>query len=169
MSAGVELAHESDARLVGELLHRFNTEFHEPTPGAERLAERVRELLAEGQTSVLLARAREQGGRGEARDRHADGLAVLRFRPAIFSDGLECYLAELFVVAELRGRGLGRELMRSALEHARERGADYMELSTAESDIAARRLYESLGFSNREGRADGPLNYYYERSLQREP
>ena len=160
MSARVELAHASDALPVGELLHRFNTEFREPTPGVERLAERVRELLAEGQTSVLLARARRSAG-----DSGAAGLALLRFRPAIFSDGLECYLAELFVVPELRGRGIGRELMRSALEHARERGADYIELSTAESDIAARRLYESLGFSNREGRADGPLNYYYERSL----
>jgi ribosomal protein S18 acetylase RimI-like enzyme len=165
MSARVELAHESDASVVGELLHRFNSEFHEPTPGAERLAERVRELLAEGHTSVLLARACNQDARSGARDGGADGLAVLRFRPAIFSGGLECYLAELFVVPELRGRGLGRELMHNALEHARGRGADYMELSTAESDIVARRLYESLGFSNREGRADGPLNYYYERSL----
>ena len=26
-------------------------------------------------------------------------------------------------------------------------------------------LYESLGFSNREGKPDGPLNYYYEREL----
>ena len=50
MSARVELAHESDVRLVGELLHRFNTEFGEPTPGAERLAERVRELLADRMT-----------------------------------------------------------------------------------------------------------------------
>jgi ribosomal protein S18 acetylase RimI-like enzyme len=165
MSARVELAHESDALLVGELLHRFNTEFGEPTPGAERLAERVKGLLAEGQTSALLARASHQDERRSAGAKGADGLALLRFRPAIFSDGLECYLAELFVLPELRGRGIGRELMRHALEHARERGADYMELSTAESDIAARRLYESLGFSNREGQADGPLNYYYERGL----
>ena len=29
----------------------------------------------------------------------------------------------------------------------------------------ARALYESLGFSNREGRPDGPRNYFYEREL----
>jgi hypothetical protein len=28
-----------------------------------------------------------------------------------------------------------------------------------------RALYESLGFNNREGRPDGPLNYFYERDL----
>jgi ribosomal protein S18 acetylase RimI-like enzyme len=94
-----------------------------------------------------------------------DGLAVLRFRKAIWSQGLECYLAELYVVPAMRGRGLGRALMQAAIDLARERGADYMELGTGEQDVAARALYESLGFSNREGKPEGPLNYYYEREL----
>ena len=83
----------------------------------------------------------------------------------IWSEALECYLAELYVVPAMRGRGLGRALMNAAMQFARERGADYMDLGTAETDLAARSLYESLGFSNREGKADGPLNYYYEREL----
>lgn len=94
-----------------------------------------------------------------------EGLAVLRFRPAIWSQALECYLAELYVAPALRGRGLGRALMDAAIELARERGAEHMELGTGEQDVAARALYESLGFSNREGKHDGPLNYYYEREL----
>jgi ribosomal protein S18 acetylase RimI-like enzyme len=149
----VRLARAADAELVGRLLHDFNTEFGEPTPGARPLAERVRQLLAEGHTEVLLA------GAGP------DGLAVLRFRPAIWSDALECYLAELYVVPSHRGRGLGRALMQAAIAHARHRGADHMDLGTGETDIAARALYESLGFSNREGEPDGPLNYFYEREL----
>jgi ribosomal protein S18 acetylase RimI-like enzyme len=64
-----------------------------------------------------------------------------------------------------RGKGLGRALMEAAMEFARARGADYMDLGTAESDVAARALYESLGFSNREGKPDGPINFYYERTL----
>jgi hypothetical protein len=31
--------------------------------------------------------------------------------------------------------------------------------------VVARALYESLGFSNREGKPDGPLNYFYEREI----
>jgi len=31
--------------------------------------------------------------------------------------------------------------------------------------VAARALYESLGFSNREGKPGGPINYFYEREL----
>ena len=142
-----------DAVNIGRLLHDFNTEYDDPTPGPARLAERIERLLANGDTAVLLA------GAGP------DGLAVLRFRPAIWSEALECYLAELYVVPAMRGRGLGRALMNAAIEFARERGADYMDLGTAETDVAARALYESLGFSNREGKPGGPVNYYYEREL----
>jgi ribosomal protein S18 acetylase RimI-like enzyme len=79
--------------------------------------------------------------------------------------GLECYLAELYVVPDRRGQGLGRALMEAAIELARAEGADYMDLNTSEDDVAARALYESLGFTNREGRPDGPVMHYYEREL----
>ena len=143
----------ADAAVIGRLLHDFNTEFGDPTPGPDKLAERMRQLLPGGDTAVLLA------GAGP------DGLAVLRFRPALWSEALECYLAELYVVPAIRGRGLGRALMNEAMHLARAEGAGYMDLGTAETDVAARSLYDSLGFSNREGKPDGPVNYYYEREL----
>ena len=40
-----------------------------------------------------------------------------------------------------------------------------MDLGTSEDDVAARALYESLGFNNREGKPDGPVDYFYERVL----
>jgi ribosomal protein S18 acetylase RimI-like enzyme len=149
----VRLAEAGDADAVGALLDRFNREFDEPTPGPAALAARLQRLVAGGDTVILLA------GSGP------DGISVLRFRAAIWTDGLECYLAELYVVPERRGRGLGRALMEASLARARDRGADYMELGTSETDVVARALYESLGFSNREGRPDGPLNFFYEREL----
>jgi ribosomal protein S18 acetylase RimI-like enzyme len=151
--SATRVATAADAEIVGRLLHDFNREFDEPTPGPERLAERIEALLREGQTAVLLA------GSGP------DGLAVLRFRPGIWSDALECYLAELYVAPSLRRHGLGRALVRAAIELARTRGADHMDLGTGEQDVAARALYESLGFSNREGKPDGPINYFYELEL----
>jgi ribosomal protein S18 acetylase RimI-like enzyme len=143
----------ADAEAIGRLLHDFNNEFDEPTPSPPELAERVRELIAAGEITVLLG--------GEK----PHGLAVLRFRPAIWTKGLECYLAELYVVPARRGQGLGRALMEAAIELARREGADHMDLGTSEDDVAARALYESLGFSNREGKPDGPINYFYEREL----
>src|SRR4029077_8135083 len=149
----VRIAGADDAEAIGRLLHDFNTEFGEPTPGPERMSERMRRLLAAGDTTVLL------GGPGP------DGIAVLRFRNAIWSDALECYLAELYVAPPRRGEGLGRALMETAMEVARAQGADYMDLGTSEADVAARSLYESLGFINREGGAGGPITFFYEREL----
>ena len=149
----VRLARPADAQAVGGLLHEFNREFGDPTPGPAWLGERIDQLLREGECDVLLV------GDGP------DGLAVLRFRQAIWSEALECYLAELYVVPERRGRGLGRALMQAALALARSRGADHMDLGTAENDAIARALYESLGFDNREGKPDGAVNHFYEREL----
>jgi ribosomal protein S18 acetylase RimI-like enzyme len=146
-------AEAGDAEAIGKLLDDFNREFGDFTPGPQALEERFRQLLAGGETAVLLA------GPGP------DGLAVLRFRAAIWTPGLECYLAELYVVPERRGQGLGRALMEAAIELARAQGADHMDLGTGEDDVAARALYESLGFSNREGKPEGPVNYFYEREL----
>jgi ribosomal protein S18 acetylase RimI-like enzyme len=150
---GVRPAGPADEEAVGGLLDAFNREFDEPTPGPQALAARVRELLAGGDTAVLV------GGAGP------DGLVVLRFRAALWTTALECYLAELYVVPDLRGRGLGRALLEAAMTLARERGADRMDLGTSEDDVAARGLYERLGFTNREGGADGPIMYVYEREL----
>ena len=153
MTHVVRLAGLQDAAAVGRLLYDFNREFGEPTPAPPVLAERIAQLLEGGDTLVLLA------GAGP------DGLAVLRFRAAIWSAGLECYLAELYVAPASRGQGLGRALMEAALRHARDRGADTMDIGVDEPDHAARQLYESLGFTNRAAGEDGPVMYVYGREL----
>jgi ribosomal protein S18 acetylase RimI-like enzyme len=150
----VRRAGVDDARVVARLLRDFNAEFDEPAPPLAALAERVAGLIEGGDTVVLLV--------GD----DPDGLAVLRFRDAIWSSGLECYLAELYVAPSRRGRGLGRALMEAALREARERGADTMDIGVDEPDLAARRLYESLGFTNRVGGPSGPVMYVYERDLR---
>ena len=149
----VRRATAEDAPAIGRMLHDFNSEFDEPTPGPDALAERVRELQARRNFVVLLA------GTGP------DGLAILRFRPSIWSTSLECYVAELYVRPARRRQGLGRALMVEALALARGKGADYIDLGTSEDDVAARTLYESLGFRNRESGPDGPVTYVYEREL----
>jgi GNAT superfamily N-acetyltransferase len=152
VGTSVRSADVQDAEVIGQLLHDFNTEFDDPTPGAGALAQRVRELLSTDEFFVLLSS-------------DGLGLAVLRFRPGIWSNAPECYLAELYVRPQRRGQGRGRALIEAAIEFARGKGADHMDLGTGEQDVVARALYESVGFSNREGKPDGPLNYFYEREI----
>lgn len=149
----VRQATAEDAATVARLLHDFNLEFSEPSPGVEFLAEKVGHLLEAGEVVVLLS--------GSA----PDGLALLRFRPALWSGGLEAYLQELYVVPPLRGQGIGRRLLEQTIEFARAAGADGIDLNTGETDTAARALYESMGFTNREGGPDGPTMLFYEREI----
>ena len=75
---------------------------------------------------------------------------MTRFRPGLWSPKLESYLAELYVVPDRRGQGIGRALMEETMAAARAEGADTMELGTGEADVSARGLYESLGFTHTE-------------------
>jgi ribosomal protein S18 acetylase RimI-like enzyme len=95
----------------------------------------------------------------------AEGFAQVRYKNQIYSDAPDAYMEELYVIPDRRGKGLGRALMEAVMDAARSHGADHMDLGTSEDDTAARGLYESLGFSNREGRPDGPVMLYYERDL----
>ena len=157
MSAPVRLvdaANAAQTAAIGRLLHDFNREFDEPiVPEATWLAQRIASLIEGGDTDVLLV------------GKDPEGLAVLRYQRSIWTEGLECYVAELYVVPARRGHGLGRALMEAAMARSRDRGGDYMLLGTSETDTVARALYERLGFVNRERGPDGPTMYFYEREL----
>lgn len=141
-----------DAAAVARLLHDFNTEFEAETPGVEELTRHATRMLREGAMTVLLV------GEGP------DGLALLRFRPSVWTEKSEAYLQELYVAPALRGRGLGQALLEAAIATSRAAGAAWIELNTAESDRAARALYAKLGFTNEEG-PDGATMLYYELEL----
>ena len=143
----------TDAADIARLLRDFNLEYDEPAPEVEELTETIARLLEEAEITVLLA------GDGP------DGLSLLRFRPGLWSAGAETYLQELYVVPHLRGQGIGRALLEATIELARERGSGGIDLNTGETDTAARALYESMGFTNREGSPDGPSMLFYEREI----
>ena len=149
----VRKAGPDDARIAAKLMHDFNTEFDEEIDDPDVLERRYRAELPDGELVVLF------GGEGP------DGFAQLRYRKQVYSDAPAANLEELYVVPERRGQGLGRALLEAAMEEARTHGADHIDLGTSVDDTAARGLYESAGFTNREGRPDGPVMLYYEREL----
>jgi ribosomal protein S18 acetylase RimI-like enzyme len=149
----IRRATAEDAGDVGRLLHDFNSEYEEWTPGVEALAEHARSLLEKSEITVLFA------GEGP------DGFSLLRFHRSIYNGRPDAYIQELYVVPERRGHGLGRALLEASIDASREAGATHIELTTGEDDKEARSLYESAGFTNREGGPDGPRMLYYEREL----
>lgn len=94
-----------------------------------------------------------------------DGFSQFRVKRSHYTGKPDVYLEELYVVPGRRGQGIGRALLEATIDSARKAGATHIELNTGEDDTEARSLYESSGFSNREGGPDGPRMLYYEREL----
>jgi GNAT superfamily N-acetyltransferase len=142
------VATTGDARDVAVLLDAFNTEFDTPTPGATGLEGRLRDLLST--PSIFAAVAGEP----------LVGLALVSLRPNAWHDGPVALLDELYVVPELRGRGIGTALLTQARAEARRRGAELMEINVDAPDTDARRFYERHGFSCVEPDT-GEVAFYY--------
>jgi GNAT superfamily N-acetyltransferase len=149
----IRRAGAGDAANVARLLHDFNSEYEDYTPGVPALTERLGELLANNEITVLLA--------GDP----PEGFALFRIRPSLWAKAGDAYLEELYVVPAQRRKGIGRALLNAAIDAARKAGANHFELTTGETDTEARALYESHGFTNHEGAPDGPRMLYYELDL----
>lgn len=64
------------------------------------------------------------------------------------SESDACEVKRLYVRADARRRGIGRVLVRAAMDHARAMGYHHMRLTTVPDEMAGvQALYESLGFS----------------------
>ena len=63
----------------------------------------------------------------------------------------------LYVRHAARGSGIGVELIRAAAEYVQSQGADTLALDVLESNAAAKRLYERLGFATIERKLATPV------------
>ncbi|HTU13796.1 MAG TPA: GNAT family N-acetyltransferase [Solirubrobacterales bacterium] len=146
----VRRANPEDAPVIAGMLHDFNEEFEEPTPGPGVLEPRVRRFIEEDTKMYLLV--------GD----DPFGFAQMDFIASIWADEPVGHLDELYVRPGRRGKGAGRELMNAILADARRRGVAGLEVVTGEDDTAARGLYESAGFVNEIEGADNSRSLFYE-------
>lgn len=142
-----------DFRTAAGLLVDFNAEYNEASPEPDFWARHIALLGAEGVARVYLI------------GRPAVGFAVLRLRTSTYEQALEGYLAEMYVIPDQRGRGLGTVLLQTVIDDARAEGATYLDLTTTQADKSAIALYERFGFDCHEGKGSGPLSLYYELDL----
>ena len=146
----VWLATLPEAAAVARLLTEFRDHLEDPEPSEDSFLASVERLIGRDDTEFWLAAPSD----GEP----AAGLCQLRFRHSVWTATEDCWLEDLFVRREARGRGVGRALVQRALERARERGCRRVELDTYEDNNGAIRLYESFGFS---ARSKGPSRSLY--------
>lgn len=107
----------------------------------------LRDASARAQHALLLAMIDGEGGEGKIVGTLTLVPPGSKFAELAGDDEFE--LRMLAVSPMERGRGLGAELTRAALDMAVERGARRVVLSTMETMHGAHRLYERLGFTRR--------------------
>ena len=135
MSVAIRLAAAADVGRVAPLFDAYR-QFYGLAPDLELARWFLRERLSRGESVVLLA---EDGG---------SALGFIQMYPTFSSlrAARTFVLYDLFVDPAARQRGVGRQLMQAAADEARRCGAVSLVLSTARTNSAAQRLYESLGW-----------------------
>jgi len=146
----VRFAEPGDAPVLASMLHDFNLEFGDPSPGVEVIERRVAAFIDDGRFTFLL------GGDGP------DGFAQIAFNPSVWSDDPVGYIAEFYVKPDLRGRGTGKAMMQAIFDEAHSRNAAGIELVTGEDDTGARALYEQFGFENEIEGTENARSLFYE-------
>jgi ribosomal protein S18 acetylase RimI-like enzyme len=111
-----------------------------PAPGPDELAE----IVGSDATHLLIARDGDGPGLG--------GAIVGSMTLAVFRipTGVRAWIEDVVVDAGARGHGVGETLNRAALEVAARRGARTVDLTSRPSREAANRLYQRIGFVQRE-------------------
>ena len=75
------------------------------------------------------------------------GTLHLMFLPSVsFQGGLRAQVESVRVAKRLQSQGIGSEMMKWAMERAKQRGAHVVQLTTHKSRVDAHRFYERLGF-----------------------
>jgi GNAT superfamily N-acetyltransferase len=72
------------------------------------------------------------------------GFTHCLFRPSTWTETDYCYLEDLFVDPNIRGKGIGRALMNKVFELANEKNSKRVYWTTQEFNKTARVLYDSI-------------------------
>jgi ribosomal protein S18 acetylase RimI-like enzyme len=142
----VRPARPGDLDALLRLVIAFREHLGRNTPPEKRLVPGFERLLRDGSVDILLAL---DAAGAEA------GYTVTRHRWSAFEDGLEAELEDVFVAARMRGQGIGRRLLETAVARARALGCCQIGLQTNERNAAAVALYEQAGFTAARARWDG--------------
>ena len=101
----------------------------------------LEKMVASNSTSLIAGRETEVKGA------IVGVLSLVIYR---IPSGVQAWIEDVVVDANARQRGIGEKLIRFALERAQKAGARYVDLTSRPARTDAIRLYQKLGFKQRE-------------------
>jgi ribosomal protein S18 acetylase RimI-like enzyme len=133
-------AKDSDLLTIGKLTLEL-IETMENTEGIDikLIAENCQNFLSEANYHILVAEI----------EGTIVGFVSFTTRKTILHRGLSGLIDELIVAKSYRGKGIGRQLLSSAIKKSRQLGCCEVEVSTEKTNIKAREFYRQCGFTER--------------------
>ena len=135
MSATIEIAKESTDELV-QAMAVLIPQLSKSNPPPSRAD--LNAIIASEASVLFIARVN---------GKIAGALTLATFR---IPTGVRAWIEDVVVDADARGHGVGEALNMAAIAEARSRGAITVELTSRPSREAANRLYQRIGFVQRE-------------------
>ena len=139
VAARAWVAEPHEAETVARLLVEFRDHYGRDWPSDNAFLAAVERLIEQPDAEFLLGAPHD--------DAPPAGICQLRFRFSVWMAAEDCWLEDLFVLADARRTGLSSALVQLALDRARERGCRRVELDTNECNDAALALYARFGFT----------------------
>ena len=135
MTVDVRIATRVDNDLV-EVFQRLIPQLSKSNPAPTK--EQLESIVASDSSQILLAKA--------------DGVIVGSLTLVIFHipTGVRAWIEDVVVDGSARGAGVGEALNTFAINESRKRGATTVDLTSRPSREAANRLYQRLGFVQRD-------------------
>jgi len=103
------------------------------------IAENCQNFLSEANSHILVAEI----------EGVVAGFLNFTTRKTILHRGLSGLIDEIIVAKSYRSKGLGKQLLSSAIENSRQLGCCEVEVSTEKTNIRAREFYRQYGFAER--------------------
>ena len=131
-----------------KLVRRFSTRIFKAVNRLLPQLDRDTELMTETRFRAILRSEGTHFFIAETDDKEIAGMlsAVVYIIPT----GTKFWIEDVVVDEAYRGKGIGKELMKSAIEYARFKGARSVDLTSRPDRVAANKLYQDLGFVLRE-------------------
>lgn len=157
MELTIRLASEQDLDSLVHLAAAFRDHLGQSTPSEADFRASIAALLQDVGTEFFLAGDAQHG---------VLGYVQVRYRYSAWTSALEAELEDVFVVPQVRRRGVGLELVQFAIARAIERGCRSMGLNTNERNEGALALYRRLGFRAERPRWQGGRQLWLTKALK---
>ena len=153
----IHIASEADLEALVRLAVAFRDHFGDRTPSAEEFSGSIAVLLHDASAEFFLARTTAGA---------AVGYVQCRYRYSAWRLAPEAELEDVFVVHEVRRRGVGQRLVAFAIARTTAKGCRSLGLSTNERNTEAVSLYQRLGLVAESARWQGGRYLWLQRTLE---